>query len=137
MMLVLRLVGGGTSSTAKAPKAPQVTARGLKSWIQAEYKVFLVFVRYVATKNFEYSGGNPCMQGQNDGVTLKNGKKFNAMGVQFVDHELKQNHVICFGMKLCKDGTDKGKSSTLSCSRTLSLALSLSWMLGFRKEGRK
>jgi hypothetical protein len=100
--------GGGTD------KAPLLSLKGLISFIRHEYDVLQIFLRFSADKCFSYSFGNASMQSQNDGVTLSNSKKYNAMSVQFIDHELKQNHVVCYGMKRCNDGTGAGIAKLVS-----------------------
>lgn len=47
--------------------------------------------------NLVFSRGNPFAQGLHDCVTLKNGKKFLAIGLACVDHMFKGNHMICLG----------------------------------------
>jgi len=94
--------GGGTG------KAPFLTRRGLVTWVRAEYAVFCMFARQMMLEGREYSNGNPFCQGLNDGATLKNKEKNLAVGLEFIDPKLLQNHTICLGMVRVLDGTNNG-----------------------------
>ncbi|KAJ1447811.1 hypothetical protein M885DRAFT_541379 [Pelagophyceae sp. CCMP2097] len=94
--------GGGTG------KAPFLTRRGLVTWVRAEYAVFRMFARQMMLEGREYSKGNPFCQGLNDGATLKNKDKNLAVGLEFIDPKLLQNHTICLGMVRVLDGTNIG-----------------------------
>lgn len=62
--------GGGVG------KAPVLTTKGLKAWVDAEYDVFRSFARFSIEHLLEYSMGYPPGQGLHDCVTLDNKEKY-------------------------------------------------------------
>ena len=80
-------------------QAPLLHRKKLVEWVRAEYSVFLILLQFMITRCLEYSKGNAFAQGINDCCTLKNHVKHCAMGIVFVDPELRENHTVCVAMQ--------------------------------------
>eukprot|EP00966_Prymnesium_polylepis_P175418 4059513-Prymnesium_polylepis.1 len=74
-----------------------LTAAQLSSWVDAEFKVFCRFIKFMLSRKMAQAQGNAFAQFLHDGGTLKNHKKYQAFGIQFVDPDWEHNWVICFG----------------------------------------
>ncbi len=64
---------------------------------KVEYQQWTKRLKDFIELNLKFSKSNPFAQGLHDCVTLKNGKKFLAIGLACVDPWLKANHMICLG----------------------------------------
>jgi hypothetical protein len=62
-------------------KAPVLTTKGLKAWVDAEYGAFMAFARFSIEQLLEYPMGNPPGQGIHDCTTLESKEK--SSGYQF------------------------------------------------------
>ena len=82
------VAGGGRG------KAPVLTTKGLKAWVDAEYDVFKIFSSFIAKRLLEYSMGNPPEQGIHDCATLGNKGKFMSSGFQFISSDLGRNLAV-------------------------------------------
>jgi hypothetical protein len=83
-------------------QAPILNKKNLVEWVRAEYSVFLILLQFMITRCLEYSKGNAFAQGINDCCTLKNHVKHCAIGVAFVDPQLRENHsVLASSRGLC------------------------------------
>ena len=80
-------------------KAPMLTTKGLKAWVDAECAVFQTFARLTIDRLLEYSLGNPPGQGIHDCATLDNKDKYMSTGFEFIPPELDANIVLCTGMR--------------------------------------
>jgi len=87
-------------------KAPMLTTKGLKAWVDAECAVFQTFARLTIDRLLEYSLGNPPGQGIHDCATLDNKDKYMSTGFEFIPPELDANIVLCTGMREIIDGGD-------------------------------
>jgi hypothetical protein len=94
----------GSHPPPKPTKAPILTAKILKSWVRAEFDIFLIFLKFMMNLKYNHSRGNKFGQCLHDGGTLDNGKKYQAMSLQFVDPEWSRNFVVAVGFARCKDG---------------------------------
>ena len=92
--------GGGVG------KAPVLTTKGLKAWVDAEYDVFRSFARFSIEHLLEYSMGYPPGQGLHDCVTLDNKEKYMSSGYEFIPPDLSRNLVVCTGMRKINGGDD-------------------------------
>lgn len=90
-----------------------MSVKQLSKWVEAEFEVFLVFLRFVIEKKKARAMGNMFAQAIHDAGTLKNKQKFLAYGLQFVDPDLRCNHVVCIALQPCLDGTDAGVAAKL------------------------
>lgn len=63
----------------------------------------------VLTMKAIHAKGNAFAQAVHDACALcnKNNKKYQRMGLQFMDHEWRQNHVVCLCFQRCTDGRDQ------------------------------
>lgn len=65
--------------------------------------MFLLYLKFVLAKLDNYHSQNPFAQAQHDGVTLADGDKYQALGVQFIFESINWN--ICFGFVACSGGS--------------------------------
>lgn len=75
----------------------------LNSWVEMEWNLFLLYLKFVLAKLDDYHSQNPFAQAQHDGVTLADGDKYQALGVQFIFESINWN--ICFGFVACSGGS--------------------------------
>ena len=99
---------------AKQADANILTVRMLKQYVRAEFNVFLLFFNFIIKQKHTQAKGNKFGQLIHDGGTLKNKKKFQAFGIQFVDSHWLGNMVICFGFLRCYDSTDAAVATLAS-----------------------
>ena len=95
----LYVAGGGNPS-----ETPFLTRKGMYKWVVEEYEIFVLYLNFMLQKCLERSSGNPFAQGMNDCTTLENKSKHIALGIELVDPNLDQNHVICLGLVPILDG---------------------------------
>ena len=62
----------------------------------------------------KYSEGNPFAQGMSDGTALENHSKYLAFGIQFIDHELLENHALTLGLVRIHGGSNENAFKTMS-----------------------
>lgn len=74
----------------------------LVSWLEMEFALFITFLRHVFGLLDVYHSTNAFAQAQHDGVTLADGDKYQALGVQFIFEGSNWN--LCFGFVECKGG---------------------------------
>ena len=74
------IAGGGRG------KAPVLTTKGLKAWVDAEYGVFRAFARFSIEHFLEYFMGNPPGKWIHDCATLESKEKLMSSGYQFFFH---------------------------------------------------
>ena len=96
---MLREVGDG-------PKTAILTVKGLKKFVVAEFEMFVEYLKYMIASKAKAAKGNLFAQSLHDGGTLANKKKYQALGLQFVDEKWRKNWVICVALTRCMDGTD-------------------------------
>jgi hypothetical protein len=94
------VAGGGRG------KAPVLTTKGLKRWLDTEYDVFKTFARCSFNRVFEYAMGNPPGQGIHDCTTLDNKEKCMAVGWEFIPEDISRNIVLCLGLRRIDGGDD-------------------------------
>jgi hypothetical protein len=95
--------------TGKGSKGtPVLSIAALKQYVRAEFAFMIDLIQTAIAQKFAQAKGNPFAQGIHDGGTLANKKKYQAMGIQFVDILWRCNHVLCIGLKRSSDNTDKG-----------------------------
>ena len=58
-----------------------LTAAQLDSWVEAEFEVFILFLRHILSLKVEQAQGNAFAQFIHDGGTLKNHKKYQALAM--------------------------------------------------------
>jgi hypothetical protein len=75
----------------------------LISWVEMEWNLFLIYLKFVLAELDTYHSQNPFAQAQHDGVTLADGDKYQALGVQFIFDQTNWN--ICFGFVACSGGS--------------------------------
>jgi hypothetical protein len=102
----------------------------LKKYVRAEFEVFKVFLKVIIAEKVTQSKGNLFAQLIHDGGTLKSKKKYQGIGLQFVDSKWRCNHVICTGFLQSCDGTDEGVSAFLSGSFYERTGVDLSSVVG-------
>ena len=81
--------------------------------VRAEFNAFLHFLKLILNEKVLQSKGNQFAQLIHDGGTLKNKKKYQGMGIQFMDPRWRCNHVICTGFSRSFDGSDVGVAALL------------------------
>ena len=74
--------------------------------MKAEHQLFESYFNLMMANLFDRSGGNAFAQGLHDCATTENKVKHLAHGIQFVDPDLRRNHVVCISMKPISSGTD-------------------------------
>ncbi|KAI9344980.1 hypothetical protein BDR26DRAFT_932541 [Obelidium mucronatum] len=92
---------------------PFLNAKSLSTWITAEFKVFLTLLRYILNEKQSQAHGNSFAQLLHDGGTLENKKKFQAVGLQFVDPQNQANHVVSIGFFASLINTDESIAEKL------------------------
>lgn len=80
-------------------KAPVLTLPMLKRYIFAEYKIFRKRAKDLILKARSKGSGNPFAQYIQDTTTFDNKVKYLAVGLQVVDPEWLENHVIAIAFK--------------------------------------
>ena len=97
--------------------APVLKPSYLKEYVRAEFDVFASFLRHLVKQKQEQALGNGrWAQLLHDGGTLDNHQKYQAFGMQMIDPEWRQNHVICVGFPQLSSGKDKDVAETLQIS---------------------
>lgn len=91
--------GGGQGN----PK--YLTRKGLSYYVRGEFELFKLYLKYVIRHARDAAQGNRFVQGLHDGGTLADKKKRLAFGIQFIDVDWKQNHVICLAMSPLSDSS--------------------------------
>ena len=71
----------------------------LKNYVRAEFKVFLLFLKFICKKKNDAAKGNLFAQGLHDGGTLDSHKKYQALALQFIAPDWKKNLVVTIGLK--------------------------------------
>eukprot|EP00658_Telonema_sp_P-2_P023808 TRINITY_DN19552_c0_g1_i2.p1 TRINITY_DN19552_c0_g1~~TRINITY_DN19552_c0_g1_i2.p1 ORF type:complete len:372 (+),score=43.09 TRINITY_DN19552_c0_g1_i2:112-1227(+) len=119
----------------------------LESWLELEFALLWIFVKFVMESLDVFHCGNPFAQGQHDGVTTADGRKYQAFGIQFIFDS--ENWNLCVGFPQCADGTATGVASlfkSLCVSRHIHIrylldiisdfaALAVARQLGKEKNG--
>ena len=95
----LTLVAGGTLPTLPNRK-------NIPNWVESEFQLFLSYLKWILGKQYVKAQGNRFAQVQHDGCTFANGKKYNAVAIQFMDFLLRCNHVVCLGVGMLRSGKD-------------------------------
>ena len=72
------------SAVSSVTKSPTLTAKVLKSWLRAEFEVFVLFFKFIMLQNNQHYMGNPFAQALHDGRTLENGNNYQALLFQFI-----------------------------------------------------
>jgi hypothetical protein len=75
-------------------ETPVLSFKMIDKWIQAEFDVFLLYLRYAMALKSKQAKGNRFAQGQHDGGTLKNRIKFQVQALQWVCPDFKRNFVV-------------------------------------------
>eukprot|EP00966_Prymnesium_polylepis_P329799 7385481-Prymnesium_polylepis.2 len=83
-----------------------LTAAQLDNWVDAEFEVFILFLRHILSLKVEQAQGNAFAQLIHDGGTLKNHRKYQALSMQLISPDWDTNWVICFGFPRSKDNRD-------------------------------
>eukprot|EP00854_Cymbomonas_tetramitiformis_P031186 gene31186-39149_t len=76
---------------------PILKVKDLLLYVRAEFDVFLFFLRFMIQCKHDLAKGNRFAQALHDGGTLVNKRKYQAIGLQFIDPEWRCNHVVCVG----------------------------------------
>ncbi|KAI9327729.1 hypothetical protein BDR26DRAFT_901199 [Obelidium mucronatum] len=92
---------------------PFLNAKSLTVWIQAEFEAFQKLLRYILNEKRVQAHGNPFAQLLHDGGTLQNKKKFQAIGIQFIDPQFRANHVVFVGFVASLTNTDSVVATTI------------------------
>ena len=87
------------SAYNKSIKAPVLTLLMLKRYIFAKYEIFRKHAKDLILKARSKGSGNPFAQYIQDATTLDNKVKYLAVGLQAVDPEWLENHVIAIAFK--------------------------------------
>ena len=79
---------------------PLLTPKMLEKYVQAEFSIFVIFLKHFVNKKLIQTMGNPFAQAVHDGVTLGDHNGYESMGLDMVDTEWEGNHPICIGFKM-------------------------------------
>ena len=101
------------SMSDKPSESGILTVDMLKKYVRAEFNVFVLFLKHIIVEKVAQSKGNTFAQIIHDGGTLASKKKYQGMGIQFIDPKWRCNHVICTGFLRGYDGTAEGISNLL------------------------
>ena len=71
----------------------------LDDYVDAHYNVICDDLRKLLAQCLVKSHGNPFAQLIHDCVTLDNGLKYCAVGINFIDPDLEKNRVVCIGFR--------------------------------------
>ena len=81
---------------AASASAPVLTVRQLILYVQTEFRVFILFVRHLVWEKGKQALGNELWaQLLHDGGTLANHVKYLALGMQFVDPQVRCLRHLC------------------------------------------
>ena len=81
--------------------------RNLRSWVRAEYDIFLHYLRFLIKKTLDYTMGNPLAKFIHDGATLANKEKYQTGGVQIIEPIWRKTFCLCIGVINTSSGKDK------------------------------
>ena len=84
-------------------KGPNIDRKMLKSWVREEFEVFVLFLKFIISQKHHHAMGNPFAQALHDGGTLENGKKHQALSLQFIDTNCSGNFVVEIAFAQSKD----------------------------------
>jgi hypothetical protein len=70
----------------------------LISFVRAEFKVFIIFLKLLVRKKREIAKGNAFAQALDDGGTLVSKRKYQALALQFIAPEWRRNLVVTVGL---------------------------------------
>ena len=101
------------SMMRKAGASCLLTRDQLKKWVQAEYTVFKLFLRFMLALKIRQAKGNQFAQLFHDGGTLSSHKKYQAMAIQFILPDWNRNIVICFGFPRSTENRDLQVAETI------------------------
>jgi hypothetical protein len=88
-------------------QASVLSQANLKSYVQAEFKVFLTFLDVILKVKYEDAMGNKFAQGLHDGGTLVSKRKYQALALQFVAPGWLKNLVITIALKKSSKNADQ------------------------------
>jgi hypothetical protein len=83
-----------------------ITRTQLEKAIQAEYDVFILFLKFVLHQKVRQAKGNAFAQFLHDGGTLASHKKYQAFAVQLILPDWNRNFVICFDFPRSSENKD-------------------------------
>ena len=112
-MMKAQVKAGKLATTHRQVHAPILKARHLKAFVRAEFEVFLLFFKHLLREKWDQVMGNPFAQILHDGGTLDNHKKYQALGLQFIDPLWRENFVVCFGLTQLSSSTTDDVASTI------------------------
>jgi hypothetical protein len=98
----------------KAGEGAVLSKYMLRRYVRAEYEVFKKFLQIIIELKIKQGHGNPFGQVIHDGVTLANHKKYQSIGLQFIDPNWLANLVVCVGFERSTDNTDVGVARLVS-----------------------
>jgi len=98
-----RMISGGED----LEQASVLSQANLKSYVQAEFKVFLTFLEVILKLKYEDAMGNKFAQGLHDGGTLVSKRKYQALALQFVAPGWLKNLVITIALKKSSKNADQ------------------------------
>ena len=81
------------------PDCKILTRYQLKTYVCAEFEIFVIFLKFVLEWKLKESKGNPFVQGLHDGVTLDHHQGYESLALTFIFSELKYNGTQCIGFK--------------------------------------
>ena len=112
------MISGYFEAGGGKEKVKYLTRKGLKYYVRGEFELFKMYLKHVIAISRKAAFGNRFAQGLHDGGTLSNKQKRLAVGVQFIDLNWENNHVICLGMVPLSDAS---AGTTTELLRKLSL----------------
>ena len=89
---MLREVGDGERTAI-------LTKEKLSQYVRAEFAIFILFLKLITQMKYGIARGNAYAQGLHDGGTLVSKRKYQALALQFVAPEWRQNLVVTVGLK--------------------------------------
>ena len=81
------------SEVAAVTKAPTLTEKLLNSWVIEQFELFFLFLKFIMSQKHNHVVVNPLAQALYNGGTLENGKKYQALSLQFIGTNQSRNFV--------------------------------------------
>ena len=71
-----------------------LSSRGLRKYVEAEFDCFRIYVKHICATMLRFTEGNPFAQCLHDCATLANHHKCIAVGSEFIDCTVMQQHAL-------------------------------------------
>ena len=94
-------------------EVPILGYKQVASYAEAEFKLMFDLIKLLLSEQEQLAVGNKYLQVIHDGCTAANKRKYQAIGIQFVDPRWRRNHAITIGFVRCHDGRAEGVANLI------------------------